>query len=145
MAKRGCSRRRELGRVRGADDAAAVVKQLICDEHTEGQMVIGLDESLHACGVVFNCPCDRCGDVMIEDADGLADLAVALGADDLVLVAFVTPDRLAPTAADVARFEGLRVECMDEEILLLDHLFFSGHRWRSVMEISAGRDASTSW
>jgi hypothetical protein len=145
MAKRGSSRRRELGKVRGVDDAAAAVKQLVCDEHTEGQMVIGLDDTMHVCGAVFNCPCDRCHDEILEGAAELVDLAAAMEAEELVLVTFVEPDRLSPTAADVARFEGLRLECADEDVWLLDHLLFSGHQWRSVAELSAGRGASTSW
>lgn len=145
MSKRGSSRRRELGKVRGVDDAAAVVKQLICDEHTEGQMVIGLDDTMHVCGAVFNCPCDRCSDPALERAEELVDLAVAMEAEELVLVTFVQQDRLSPTAADVARFEGLRLECADDDVWLLDHLLFSGHRWRSVREVSEGRGASTSW
>jgi DNA repair protein RadC len=160
MAKRGRSHRRSrararparqprLPRVRGVDDAAQVVKQLVCDDHTEGQLIIGLDESRSVCGAVFNCPCDGCRDEMLEDPVELVDLADAMRADDLVLVTFVPLGRLAPTAADVARFEGLRVECRDQGAMLLDHLLFSGHRWRSVAEVglSAGGDpgASTTW
>ena len=151
MSKRGRSRRRaarrELGPVHTLHDAVAIVKQLVCDEHVEGQLIVGLDESRHVAGGVFNCPCDRCRDELLTEPEDLIDLAYAMDADELFLVTFVELDRIAPTAADVARFEGLRVECLDEDVLLLDHLLFSGHRWRSIGEVSlsADPDASTSW
>jgi hypothetical protein len=128
-------------------DAVAVVKELVCDEHTQGQLIVGLDESGHVAGAVFNCPCDACGDEVLRDPEDLIDLALAMEADELFLVTFVEPDRLTPTAADVARYEGLRVECLHEDVLLLDHFLFTGHRWRSVAEVSlsADPDASTSW
>jgi hypothetical protein len=147
MVKRGRSRRRELGRVDHLGDAVRVVKDLVCDEHTQGQLILGLDDERHVAGAVFNCPCDGCCDEVLEDPEDLVDLADAMDADELVLVTFVEADRLAPTAADVARFEGLRVECLSEDVLLLDHLLFTGHRWRSVAEVSLSVDpgASTSW
>jgi hypothetical protein len=147
MAKRGRSRRRELGRVEHVGDAVRIVKELVCDDHTQGQLIIGLDDECHVAGAVFNCPCDSCRDEVLEDPEELVDLADAMDADELILVTFVEPDRLVPTAADVARFEGLRVECMSEDVLLLDHLLFTGHRWRSVgaVSLSADPDASTSW
>ena len=151
MAKRGRSprrsRRRELGPVDSMHDAVLVVKELVCDEHTQGQLIVGLDDTGHVAGAVFNCPCDACGDEILRDAEDLVDLADAMDADDLFLVTFVEPERLSPTAADVARFEGLRVECLEDDLLLLDHFLFSGHRWRSVGEVSlsADPDASTSW
>jgi hypothetical protein len=151
MAKRGRSHRRshqrDLPQVRGVDDAAQIVKQLVCDEHTQGQLVVGLDASQRVAGAVFNCPCDACNDKVLRDPEELIDLADAMQVDELFLVTFVSDERLAPTAADVARFEGLRIECLDDDVLLLDHLLFSGHRWRSVAEVSlsADPDASTSW
>jgi hypothetical protein len=131
--------------VHGAADAAAVVKQLVCDEHTEGQLVFAIDESGRVRGAVFSCPCEQCDDHIVEEAEEIVDLALAMGAEDLVLATFVEPDRLTPTAADVARFEGLRLECAEDDVWLLDHLLLSGHRWRSIRELTPGRDASTSW
>ena len=151
MAKRGRSHRRArqrgLPRVRDIDDAVRVVKQLVCDQHFQGQLIVGLDSSQHVAGAVFNCPCDGCGDEMLTDPDELIDLVDAMQADELFLVTFVEPERLVPTAADVARFEGLRVECLDEGVLLLDHLLFTGHRWRSIgqVSLSGDPDASTMW
>jgi hypothetical protein len=141
MAKRKCSTRRRGPRVRDAADAAAVVKQLVCDEHTEGQLILGLDASRQVCGGVFNCRCERCGDEIVDHAEGLVDLAVAMRATTLVLATFVEPAHLIPTAADVARFEGLRFECGDDGVGLLDHLLFSRHQWRSVGQLSAGPGA----
>jgi hypothetical protein len=128
-------------------DAVEVVKELVCDEHTQGQLIVGLDESGHVAGAVFNCPCEACRDEMLRDPEELVDLADAMEVDELFLVTFVDPERLTPSAADVARFEGLRVECLDDGVLLLDHFLFAGHRWRSIGEVclSADPDASTSW
>jgi len=155
MAKRGRSHRRSRSRsqapaaprVENVYDAVRVIKELVCDEHTQGQLIVSLDASLRVIGAVFNCPCEACGDEVLRDPEDLIDLAYAMEADELFLVTFVEPERLAPTAADVARFEGLRVECLDEDVRLLDHLLFSGHRWRSIAEVSlsADPDASTSW
>ena len=151
MAKRGRSHRRshqrDLPRVRSVDDAARIVQQLVCDEHIQGQLIVGVDASQRVAGAVFNCPCDACGDDVLRDAEELIEVAAAMRVDDFFLVTFVASERLAPTAADVAHFEGLRVECLDDGVWLLDHLLFSGHRWRSVAEVSlsADPDASTSW
>jgi hypothetical protein len=138
MAKRKYSHaeRRTLPVVRGPNDVVEIVKHLVCDEHTEGQLLIGIDASMLLCGAAFNCPCDACQDPTANTADALVAVAEEMGAQELVLVTFVDDDRLAPTAADVARYEGLRVECLDNDVMLLDHLLFSGHQWRSVAEAS---------
>ena len=135
----------ELPEIHSVDDAVAIVRDLVCDEHTEGQLVLGIDWRLRLCGATFRCPCDRCAVEPLTDATDLVEFAEGLGASELVLVTFVEPGRLTPTAADLARFEGLRVECTDDDIELLDHLLMSGHRWRSMREISAGPAASTTW
>jgi len=149
MAKRNYSRaeRRQMPIVRGPNDVVEIIKRLVCDEHTEGQLLLGIDSSMRLCGAAFNCPCTVCQDRIVNRADELLALADDMGAAELVLVTFVDDDRLTPTAADVARYEGLRVECLDDDVTLLDHLLFSGHRWRSVAEVSlsAGPGASTTW
>jgi hypothetical protein len=129
---------KQLPKIRGLDDAIAIVKQLVCDEHTEGQLVLGVDWAMRLCGATFRCPCERCRVDPMTDAEELMAYAVDLGARELLLVTFVEPERLAPTAADIARFEGLRVECDELDVELLDHVLMSGHRWRSIRELSAG-------
>ena len=133
--------RRRLPKVLGVDDAVEVVRILVCPEHHEGQLVLALDWSGSVCGAEFRCPCEACGDELLVDGRELAELTVQLGGLEVVLVTFVDDTRLEPGAPDVARFEGLSVECRAEDVELLDHLLFSGHRWRSVREISAGLDA----
>ncbi len=149
MAKRNYSRaeRPRMPVVRGPNDAVEIVKQLVCAEHTQGQLLIGIDDSMHLCGAAFNCTWSLCQDPEANTAEALLAVADDMGAAELVLVTFVDDDRLAPTAADVARYEGLRVECLDDDVMLLDHLLFSGHQWRSVAEVSlsAGPGASTTW
>ncbi|MBM3673184.1 MAG: hypothetical protein FJW86_13545 [Actinobacteria bacterium] len=145
------AQREQIPRVRGPNDAIAIIKQLVCDDHTEGQLLIGIDASMRLSGAAFNCPCEQCCEETATDADQLVELAYEMDAVELVLVTFVTQDRLAPTAADVARFEGVRVECAAQGITLLDHLLMSGHRWRSIAEVSLSLpatedpDASTRW
>jgi hypothetical protein len=148
--------RRQLPTIDGPDDAIAVIKAMVCDEHVVGQLLVGLDEHAHVCGAAFTCPCDACRDVVRTDADALTAVADRIGAVELVLTTFVEDGRFVPTAADVARFEGLRVECRALGVELLDHILMSGHRWRSVREVSsvsdpdlnepgADPDASTTW
>jgi hypothetical protein len=131
--------RRELPKVLGPGDAARVVRILVCPEHHEGQLVVALDWSGEVCGAELVCPCEQCRDRLLDTGDDIAELVHNLGGLEAVLVTFVEDDQLAPTAADVARFEGLRVECASHAVELLDHLLFSGHRWRSVCEASVGR------
>ena len=143
--------RRQLPTVDGPDDAATVIQALVCDEHVVGQLLVGLDEGAQVCGAAFTCPCDACRDIGRTDAEALVAVADRIGAVELVLTTFVEAERVVPTAADVARFEGLRVECRTLGIELLDHILMSGHRWRSVREVSSlsepGEDpgASTRW
>lgn len=63
-------------------------------------------------------------------------IAAELAAIGVVLVTFVPPERVAPTAADVARFEGMRVECRAQRVELLDNLLVAGDRWRSIDELT---------
>ena len=135
-----------MAKVRGPDDAVEIVKVLVCSEHTEGHLLLGLDWSMRPCGAAFKCTCERCGDAPLVDADQLVDLSDELHAAEIVLVTFVEPERLEPLASDVARFEGLRMECSDQGVELVDHLLMApGYRWRSVRNVSAGPGASTRW
>ncbi|HEY8216033.1 MAG TPA: hypothetical protein VIH82_02795 [Acidimicrobiia bacterium] len=133
--------RRRLPKVLGPHDAARVVQALVCPEHHEGQLVLALDWTGRLCGAEFRCPCEVCRDEPLIDGRDLADLTAALGGIELVLATFVEDAHLAPSVADVARFEGLGLECTGAGVELLDHLLFSGHRWRSVREVSVGLGA----
>jgi len=126
----------------------------VCDEHTEGQLAIGIDWSMRLSGPAFRCGCDVCQHDLAVTSQQIVDLAAELDAVELVLVTFVAPDRIVATAGDVARLEGLRVECRALGIELLDHLLMSGHRWCSVREAGGltdlsepgeGPGASTRW
>lgn len=128
--------RRALPVVRGVDDAVAIVKALVCEQHTQGQLVVAIDAAMRLAGAAFRCTCERCDEQPLDDVEQLIDLADELDGVELVLATFVEPDRLAPTAADVARFEGWRVECREQGVSFVDHLLFSGHRWRSIREVS---------
>jgi hypothetical protein len=130
-----------LPKVLGPADAARVVQMLVCPEHHEGQLVVALDWSGHVCGAELRCPCEMCGDELLHDGRALAAVTAELGGIELVLTTFVESTQLVPSIADVARFEGLGLECAGEGVGLLDHLLFSGHRWRSVREVSVGLDA----
>ena len=144
MTRRNCSTRpSERGpRVRGPDAAATLMRVLVCGNHHDGEFVLALDRSDRFVGYA-----SREGDQawFPLDAMQLEMIAAELQAEAVVLVTFVDDDRIAPSLADVARYEGLVLECADEGVALLDQLLMSGHRWRSVGEVSVGRDASTTW
>lgn len=147
MARRRCPTHKDSTlRVRGPDDAAALVRLVVRDEYHEGELVIALDAKRWPLGVGVRGPGV---DQPSVDASQLIDLADELRSLDLLLVTFVDDDALAPSCADVARYEGLRVGCAAAGIELLDHLLMSGHRWRSVREaaggLSAAPGASTRW
>jgi hypothetical protein len=146
MGKNSASRAHaELPTISCADDAIAIVKLLVCDDHTEGQLVLGIDPIMRLCGAAFNCPCDRCQGRPADDAEELVDLAAEMRASGVVVTTFVEPDHSGPTAADVARFEGLRLECADEGIVLFDHFVMTRHEWQSIRALSEGPGASSSW
>jgi hypothetical protein len=138
----GCNRRRDDDGIviLGSDDAAAFVAELALDLH-EGELVLALDWRARVCGAATRFPHD-CGVAHPPvDADQLRLIAEELDAIELVLVTFVADERIAPTAADVARLEGLRVECRAHGIGIVDHLLCSGSRSRSVGRLSwAGGD-----
>jgi DNA repair protein RadC len=144
MAKRRCSTRPRAPRFRGPNDAAEFMQLVTCGAHHHGEFVIALNESDRLVGTASRDGGEQWPPL---DPAQLVMIAAEVGACSLVLVTFVEDEHLAPTAADVARFEGLRVECAAQGVLLLDHLLMSGRRWRSVAEVSlsADPDASTSW
>jgi len=143
MAKRRCSTRPRGLKVRGPADAAEFMTLVTCGEHYDGEFVIALDVRDRVVGVASRQSLDW----PAIDPEQLVMLADELTACALVLITFVDDTRVTPTAADVARFEGLRVECEAEGVTLFDQLLIAGRRWRSVAEVSlsADPDASTSW
>jgi hypothetical protein len=144
MARRRCSTRPRGVRLRGPNDAAEFLKLVTCGEHFDGELVIGLDEFDRVVGTASRSDSERWPPLEPEQLVMIAD---ELRADALVLVTFVEDDHLTATAADVARFEGLRVECEAQGVSLFDHLLMAGDKWRSIAEVSlsADPDASTSW
>ena len=128
MAKRKCSTRQKQLRVRGPAAASALLRALVCDTHHDGEFVLALDDRDDFVGYASR---DCRQEWPPLDAGQLVDIADELRATAVVLVTFVHDERLSPTEADVARLEGLRLECADEGVCLLDHLLFSGHHWRS--------------
>ena len=135
----------QLPAINGPDDAVAIVKKLVCDDHTQGQLVLGIDRVMRLCGAAFNCPCEGCKGQPADDAEELVDLAAEMRASGVLITTFVEPDHPAPSAADVARFEGLRLECADGGIVLFDHFVMTRHEWRSIRALSEGPGASSSW
>ncbi len=126
---------RDLLRLLGPDDVAALLHDAVTDDLDDGELILGLDRSSYLCGIASRFP-ERDGPVPELCAEHLRLVAEELRARELVLVTFVAPARVTPTAADVARFEGLRVECRADHVELLDHLLMSGHRWRSIAELT---------
>lgn len=126
---------RDLLKLLGAEDVAALLREAVPDDLHEGEMILGLDWASYLCGIASRFP-ERDGPVPELCAEHLRLVAEEIGALEVVLVTFVEPDRVTPTAADVARFEGLRVECRAEHVELVDHLLMAGHRWRSIAELT---------
>jgi hypothetical protein len=122
--------------VRGPDDAVRLVKLLVDEGVRAGRIVLGIDSYAHACGAAAHEKSDHCGHEPLTFAEQLTDIAIELRAESLVLITFVSEADLAPTPADVARFEGLKLEIEGVGFELCDHLLMSGHRWRSVREAS---------
>ena len=138
MAKRKCPRGRQLPKIRGADDVVRLLGSLLCEDCRIGEVVVAIDWDMRPLGLgVRGAECT----LPPLDSAQLVLLAEEFAACEVVVVTFVEEDELAPTPADVARFEGWSIECEDDDVALLDHILVSGHRWRSVAELSAGRDA----
>jgi len=138
MAKRGCPRDRPAPKIRGADDVVRLLRSLLCDDCLRGEVALAIDWDMRPVGFGF-----RAGDTRHPplDAVQIVLLAEKFGACEVAVVTFVEPDRLTPTPADVARYEGWRVECLQDGIELLDHVLISSHHWRSIRELSAAPGA----
>jgi hypothetical protein len=122
-------------RLRRPADVAALLRDAVPADLDDGELLLALDHSSYLCGIASRFPGD--GDPVPElCADHLRLVADELHVDELVLVTFVAPHRITPSAADVARFEGLRVECRAAHVELRDHLLMSGHRWRAIAELT---------
>ncbi len=121
-------------RILCSDDAAAFVAELGLDLHN-GELVLALDWRARVCGAATRFLGEGVTHPAV-DAEQLQLLAEELGAAELVLVTFVPEERLTPTAADVARLEGLRVECRAHGVGIVDHLLSSGSECRSVGQLS---------
>jgi len=122
-------------KILGPDDAVALLRQAVPDDQHEGEIVLGLDWASQLCGIATRFP-ERDGPVPEICVEHLRLIAEELAAVEILLVTFVPPDRVVPTAADVARFEGLRVECGAEHVALVDHVLMAGHQWRSIAELT---------
>ena len=122
-------------KILGPEDAAALLRDAVPVDQHDGEIVLGLDWRSRVCGIASRFP-ERDGPMPELCADQLRLIAEEVAASELVLVTFVVPGRVAPTAADVARFEGLRVELRAAHVELVDHLLMAGHRWRSIAELT---------
>ncbi len=133
-----CNRMPEEGdrlKILGPGDAVAVLRNAVPTDQHDGELVLGLDWSARLCGIASRFP-ERDGPMPELCAEHLCLIADHIGAIELMLVTFVEAPRITPTAADVARFEGLRVECRAAHVELVDHLLMAGHRWRSIAELT---------
>jgi hypothetical protein len=122
-------------KILGSEDAIAFVRELALHDLHHGELVLALDWSARVCGAATRFPDDGAVHPPV-DAQQLRLLAEELAAVELVLVTFVAADRLAPTAADVARLEGLRVECRAVGVGIVDHVLCTAGRCRSVSAVS---------
>lgn len=128
------------GRVLRPSDAIALVRAVLTD-HPEptGELVIGLDAERRLTGMgVRSTPEEHAA----VDAEQLLALAHELEAEALVLVSLLADERELRAEADVEGFLALSRACLEERVLLLDHVLFAGSTWCSLWDAVVGDELS---
>jgi hypothetical protein len=119
--------------VKGADDAAALLRALVPDQPVKGMLVIGLDHEQRLCGVAVN-PRHRC--LSWTKVWELVDLAAELDACALVIGLFPAGGTREPTMHEVAAFVDLHERALRAQVLLLDCIVLRGGEWASLRRLS---------
>lgn len=119
--------------VKGADDAVALLRELVGTDPIEGIVVVGLDEEQRLCGVGLNPRHRALSWVKVWE---LADLAAELGACALVVGLFPSGRSRAPSEHEIGAFVDLHERAIRAQVLVLDCLVVRGHRWWSLRERS---------
>jgi hypothetical protein len=122
--------------VRGADDAVALLRELVPDEPVAGMLVVGLDCDQRLCGVGLNPRHRALSWVKVWE---LVDLAAELDASALVLGLFPGGSSRAPSPHELAAFVDLSDRARRARVLLRDCIVVRGEKWWSLRELSEGR------
>jgi hypothetical protein len=128
------------GRVLRPSDAIALVRAVLTD-HPEptGELVTGLDGERRLTGMGVRPTPEEHSAV---DAEQLIALALELEAEALVLVSLLADERELRAEADVEGFLTLARACLQEHVLLLDHVLFAGSTWCSMWDAAVGDQLS---
>jgi DNA repair protein RadC len=120
-------------RIKGADDAVALLRELVGDDPVDGLVVVGLDREQRLCGVGLNPRHRALSWVKVWE---LADLAAELGACALVVGVLPSGVSRAPSRHEVESFLDLYQRLKPAQVLLLDCIVVRGSQWWSLRERS---------
>ena len=123
--------------VRGPEDVVCFLRACGVPAEEPAQILLGLaltesDPLAHVvCGAAVRSGPDA---VRPVDAGQLVDLAEELLVGAVVLATVETGGGQAPSRHEVARFVGLRRDCADEGVVLLDWIVLTERHWWSMRE-----------
>ena len=121
------------GQVKGAEDAVALLRQLVGDDPVDGLIVIGLDHEQRLCGVGLNPRHRALSWVKVWE---LAELAAEFDVCVLVVGLFPPGVSRAPSWHEVDAFVDLYERLKAAQVLLLDCIVLRGDEWWSLRERS---------
>ena len=121
------------GRIKCADDAVSLLRELVGGNPIDGLVVVGLDRKQRWCGVAINPRHRALAWVKVWE---LADLVAELGACALVVGLFPSGRSRAPSPHEVEAFVDLHERASQARVLLLDCIVVRGHQWWSLRERS---------
>ena len=134
---RDCARTSIPKRLRRPSDVVALVKAVLADQlPPPGEVVICLDPDRRLTGLALR---PEVGDRPV-DAEQLIDLARELDAVAVVLVSFLFDERELAIETDVEGFLVLARACLEQHVLLFDHLLVAGRSWRSMWDAARANE-----
>jgi DNA repair protein RadC len=119
--------------VKGADDAVALLRELVGEAPIDGLLVVGLDAEQRLCGVALDSRHRALSWVKVWE---LAALAAELDACALVIGSFPSGQPRPPSRHEVDAFVALHARGKQARVLVLDCIVVRGHRWWSLRERS---------
>ena len=119
--------------IKGADDAVALLRELVGNDPVDGLVVVGLDHEQRLCGVGINPRHRALSWVKVWE---LADLAAEIDACALVVGLFPSGVSRAPSRHEVESFVDLYERLKPSQVLLLDCIVLRGSEWWSLRERS---------
>jgi hypothetical protein len=135
---RDCTRTTVPKQLRRPSDVVTLVQAVLDDQlPPPGEVVICLDHDRRLTGLALR---PDAGDRPV-DSGQLVDLARELDAVSVVLVSFLFDERELAIEADVEGFLALARACLEQHVLLFDHVLVAGGSWRSMWD--AARASAT--